>query len=447
MSSYPAPRTIYDTFSTETLPDKYEANGVYSQFADYVTEPAQGAITSLGTLNELQIDNVNINGNTIKSDVGEHLYLDTTSGLRKIIANSDLEMEETKRIRTNHIQSLTAGDLTIENSNTGQKIYLLSNEIYVSSVLTVSGDVDTTYNIKAQRFAVQNEITTEGGTANLNINTNLIGNVSLNNSTIYLNSDVVIDSDKLLKFSAFEGRNFRSFIDGTRYGILLHQTENPNSPNLNYAELRFQQYNQPHQYGLSSTWDFSFQYSSGTLKLLTINNTNTERAVFSTTSSTFTIGESGFPISSSFYGNTTIYGTLSKSAGTFSIPHPLPEKKDTHLLRHSFVEAPRMDNIYRDTIRLIDGKAIVNLDIHFKMTEGTFVLLNRDCSVITSNEETWAHIRGKVEGNILTIECENPLSTTLVSYMVIGERCDDFVKTSTMTDDDGNFLPEILSKE
>ena len=106
-----------------------------------------------------------------------------------------------------------------------------------------------------------------------------------------------------------------------------------------------------------------------------------------------------------------------------------------------------MDNIYRDTIRLIDGKAIVNLDIHFKMTEGTFVLLNRDCSVITSNEETWAHIRGKVEGNILTIECENPLSTTLVSYMVIGERCDDFVKTSTMTDDDGNFLPEILSKE
>jgi len=442
MSSYPAPRTIYDTFSTETLPDKYEANGVYSQFADYVTEPAQGAITSLGTLNELQIDNVNINGNTIKSDVGEHLYLDTTSGLRKIIANSDLEMEETKRIRTNHIQSLTAGDLTIENSNTGQKIYLLSNEVYVSSVLTVSGDVDTTYNIKAQRFAVQNEITTEGGTANLNINTNLIGNVSLNNSTIYLNSDVVIDSDKLLKFSAFEGRNFRSFIDGTRYGILLHQTEN-----LNYAELRFQQYNQPDQYGLSSTWDFSFQYSNGTLKLLTINNTNTERAVFSTTSSTFTIGESGFPISSSFYGNTTIYGTLSKSAGTFSIPHPLPEKKDTHLLRHSFVEAPRMDNIYRDTIRLIDGKAIVNLDIHFKMTEGTFVLLNRDCSVITSNEETWAHIRGKVEGNILTIECENPLSTTLVSYMVIGERCDDFVKTSTMTDDDGNFLPEILSKE
>ena len=28
-----------------------------------------------------------------------------------------VEMEETKRIRTNHIQSLTAGDLTIENSN------------------------------------------------------------------------------------------------------------------------------------------------------------------------------------------------------------------------------------------------------------------------------------------------------------------------------------------
>jgi hypothetical protein len=103
-----------------------------------------------------------------------------------------------------------------------------------------------------------------------------------------------------------------------------------------------------------------------------------------------------------------------------------------------------MDNIYRDSIRLIDGKAKINLDTHFKMTEGTFILLNRDCSVITSNEETWEHIRGRVDGNILTIECENPLSTTLVSYMVIGERQDDFIIASTMTDNDGNFVPEIL---
>ena len=137
--------------------------------------------------------------------------------------------------------------------------------------------------------------------------------------------------------------------------------------------------------------------------------------------------------------------SISKSAGTFSIPHPLPEKKDTHLLRHSFVEAPRMDNIYRDTIRLIDGKAIVNLDIHFKMTEGTFVLLNKDVSTFTFNEENWEHIRGKTVENILTIESQNELSSALVTFMVIGERCDNFVKgDTTMTDDNGNFMPEIL---
>jgi hypothetical protein len=146
------------------------------------------------------------------------------------------------------------------------------------------------------------------------------------------------------------------------------------------------------------------------------------------------------------FGDLQATGTLSKGGGTFSIPHPLPVMKETHLLRHSFVESARMDNIYRDSIRLENGKAKINLDTHFKMTEGTFVLLNRDCSVITSNEETWEHIRGKVLENILTIECENEASTTLVSYMVIGERKDDFIKASKMTDNEGYFVPEILKK-
>jgi hypothetical protein len=50
-------------------------------------------------------------------------------------------------------------------------------------------------------------------------------------------------------------------------------------------------------------------------------------------------------------GNLDISGSLSKTAGSFLIPHPDPAKTETHLLRHCFVESPtRGDNLYRWTL-------------------------------------------------------------------------------------------------
>ena len=40
-------------------------------------------------------------------------------------------------------------------------------------------------------------------------------------------------------------------------------------------------------------------------------------------------------------GSVQIFGTLSKTFGSFEIPHPLPAKKATHVLRHSFIEGPQ----------------------------------------------------------------------------------------------------------
>jgi hypothetical protein len=77
------------------------------------------------------------------------------------------------------------------------------------------------------------------------------------------------------------------------------------------------------------------------------------------------------------------------------------------------------------------------------MTEGTFEALNRDPSVFTSNEETWDAVRGKVNGSTLTIECQEPTSTATVSFMVVGERQDDHIKESSLSDENGFFLPEI----
>lgn len=78
------------------------------------------------------------------------------------------------------------------------------------------------------------------------------------------------------------------------------------------------------------------------------------------------------------------------------------------------------------------------------MTEGTWVLLNRDPHVYTSNESDWDNVRGSVDGNILTIECQNPNSTATVSWMVLGERHDDWMMETIMTDDNGRVIVEPL---
>jgi len=139
-------------------------------------------------------------------------------------------------------------------------------------------------------------------------------------------------------------------------------------------------------------------------------------------------------------------GVLSKTSGSFRIDHPLEDKKDTHHLVHSFVEAPQADNIYRGKVELSQGQATVNLDEAGRMTEGTFVLLNGNIQCFTSNESGWAAIRGKVEGNILTIEAQDAECTDTISWLVIGERIDQHMIDTEWTDENGRVITEPLKK-
>ena len=143
-------------------------------------------------------------------------------------------------------------------------------------------------------------------------------------------------------------------------------------------------------------------------------------------------------------GGNEVYvnGTLSKVGGSFRIPHPLPALKDTKDLVHSFLEGPQMDLIYRGKIDLVGGTAIVNIDTKAGMTEGTFVLLNRDIQCFTSNETGWTAVKGSVSGNILTITAQDNTCTDTISWMVVGERQDDTIKALNMTDADGNLIVE-----
>jgi hypothetical protein len=143
-------------------------------------------------------------------------------------------------------------------------------------------------------------------------------------------------------------------------------------------------------------------------------------------------------------GNLTILGALSKGSGSFKIDHPLESKKDTHYLVHSFVESPQANNIYRGSVDLIDGQATVNLDEVSGMTDGTFVLLNTDIHVYTSNESDWDAVKGSVSDNVLTIECQNPSSTAKVNWLVIGERHDQHMIETDWTDENGKVIVEPL---
>jgi len=146
-------------------------------------------------------------------------------------------------------------------------------------------------------------------------------------------------------------------------------------------------------------------------------------------------------------GGLVISGSLSKGSGSFRIDHPLPSKKDTHKLVHSFIEGPQADNIYRGKIVLVNGSATINLDSSARMTEGTFVLLNGNIQCFTSNESGWTSIRGNVEGNILTIESQDSECTDTISWLVIGERIDQHMIDTDWTDENGKVIVEPLITE
>ena len=142
------------------------------------------------------------------------------------------------------------------------------------------------------------------------------------------------------------------------------------------------------------------------------------------------------------FGGLIVAGAVSKGSGSFRIDHPLESKKDTHQLVHSFIEGPQADLQYRGVVQLVDGSAQINIDTVSDMTAGTFVALNRCVQVFTTNESNWDAVRGSVTGNILTIESNTTGSMACISWMVVGERCDQHMMDTAWTHSDGRVIVE-----
>jgi len=140
-------------------------------------------------------------------------------------------------------------------------------------------------------------------------------------------------------------------------------------------------------------------------------------------------------------GAVTVDGALSKGSGTFDIAHPI--KGGDWRLRHSFIEGPQADLIYRGTVTLSGGTATVDLDTASNMTAGTWEALCRDpwsMAASSGNAVEWV-----LDGSTLTIT--GP-ADAVCNWMVIAERQDDHMKAdSPIADDDGHLILEYERAE
>jgi hypothetical protein len=122
-----------------------------------------------------------------------------------------------------------------------------------------------------------------------------------------------------------------------------------------------------------------------------------------------------------FSGNVEVFGTLSKTAGSFVIDHPLdPANK---YLVHSFVESPDMKNVY-DGVATLDarGEAVVELPDWFEALNGDF----RYQLTAIGAPAPGLHVAAKVAGNRFRIGGGPP--GLEVSWQVTGIRQDAYAR-------------------
>ena len=119
-------------------------------------------------------------------------------------------------------------------------------------------------------------------------------------------------------------------------------------------------------------------------------------------------------------GNLHVSGTLSKTAGSFKIDHPLDPRNK--YLYHSFVESPDMKNIYDGVVTTDDqGYAAITLPDWFEA-------LNRDFryQLTVIGQFSQAIVAEKIAGNRFSIRTDKP--NVEVSWQVTGIRKDAYAE-------------------
>jgi hypothetical protein len=162
--------------------------GNCSGTAATVTGAAQTAITSLGTLTALQIDNINIDGNTISSTAGTDLNITPLSG-QQIVLDGTIVVDAGVMTGATSISSTTfVGDsLTVDDVVVDGKVITMTGSANDTAVFTVGTN------------GTLSVVTTDTAAAAANIQITADGTAELAGTTVTLDSggDVNIESDAL----------------------------------------------------------------------------------------------------------------------------------------------------------------------------------------------------------------------------------------------------------
>jgi len=115
-------------------------------------------------------------------------------------------------------------------------------------------------------------------------------------------------------------------------------------------------------------------------------------------------------------GNFSVSGTKN-----FEIPHPHPEKKHTHIIRHGAVESPTTgDTLYRYTVEAVTDNETVELQL-----PDYFGYLNTNVDVWVNPYKHFGRAYGEVIDGKLFVTCEK---AGMYNALIIGTRNDDNVQ-------------------
>lgn len=148
-----------------------------------------------------------------------------------------------------------------------------------------------------------------------------------------------------------------------------------------------------------------------------------------------------------YLGYLHVYGNLSKTSGTFRIPHPLPRLRNTHHLVHSFTESPFADLVYSGSSDLVHGACTVDIDTESHMTAGTFEVLTHNWRFFCQNVSGFTPLRCELRGSKLSVVAADSNCRDQFLWQVVGERCDEDIKRSKLTDSDGRVIVEPLTPQ
>ena len=348
---------------------------------------------------------------------------------------------------TLRISSLIVSDTT-DATTTSSASVVLSGGMGITKNLTVGGNVNVS-GISTQfagSFAAANNVVSATDITGYLLSNSVFGsftssiNIKLVTLTQSLNAQYYIEVNKtssgwIINYSVF-GDDISITFSITSNGQLQYTSANQIgwiSTTINYQVTGI---NLATGYNNPIVPTSGNAVISGNLSILSTMDAN------SSSSASLSVSGGLSVVKSVFVG-----GTLSKGSGTFDIEHPL----DTNSrLIHSFIEGPRCDLIYRGTTQLANGTATVNIDSdcvckpESAMRQGTFEALVANPDIFLQNKNSFDQIIGNISGNVLTIVSNNTASNALVSWMVIAERKDSFIREWNRTNSDGYLVTEYI---